>query len=578
MSNRRRRWERSRGLLIGGSGLVLFLLAPLRPFVGTQAQAPEETNVVPPEYAAQIPAEITERYQFYGSALLTVAKSLGIEDVQGKDLTAPGEEASGSPRKVRDVGIGVHPTAHENEPTVAANPVDKKKMVAGSHFGDRCVAYTSSDRGATWSSGFAMPHLRPLSRCSDPVLAYAPDGSRVYYAYMDIKMAFSPLPFGRAFAFIDLDIVVSYSDDDGTTWTGPIVALDGKETTILFRPNDAFVLTPGFDYDKPWIGTHIDDNQSNWVYVTAIRFDTVSPFGFSLAPPVHIAFTRSSNQGATWSAPAILDSVNTFGPPTTLVQGSRPTGGVGGEVLVAWYHSGTDGWLTGTFQIRTRRSADNGATFDPIVVAANDHFETNFFLGPFSFYHRWWATMFPDVEIDPGGDAHIVYTHDPVQGNATAEEGDIRYVTSGGPPYTVWSPPETVNDDAIGRAQGYAALETAHGGQSSSLHVVWEDHRLSPNLPISTPFQCFFQRICNSPNLLYDMFYARKVPGARGWSDNKRISDVSSISDFIFIGDYNDLTVSNKLFAVWTDRRHQTSTFQLEDNVFGTQIIQGGPH
>jgi len=565
------------------SAICAFLLAAMclllsGPAVSQAQEGGEETNVVPPEYAAQIPEEIRYRIaNLMGSASLTMAKDLSITEIFGKDISSESESRHNSPKKLKDVGIGVHPTKHENEPTVAANPVDKKKMVAGSHFfgppaptANRCVAYTSDDHGATWSAPLAMPHLHPLSQCSDPVLAYAPDGSRVYYAYMDIKQIFVPVP---PFTLtIDLDIVVSYSNDDGATWTGPVVALNGAPTIITFAP---FSITPGFAYDKCWIGTHIDDSQSNSAYVSATRFDDFAPFA------CNIAFARSSNQSVSWSAPLILDSsVGGCGAGVNpVVQGSRPTGGVGGEVLVAWYNSGSDGWLNGSFRIRTRRSGNNGTAFDPVVNAAVDSFEAPFFLGPNQFYHRWWGTMFPDVEIDPGGEAHIIYTHDPAANpipglSNTAEDGDIRYVTSPGSPYGAgsWSAPETVNDDGLVRAQGYAALETNHGGQSSHLEVIWEDHRLSPNVPTSTPFQCFVLGICNSSNLRFDMFYSRKVPGEAGWRDNSRVSDSSSISDFVFIGDYNDLTVSNKLFAVWTDRRHRTSIFQFEDNVFGSQI------
>ncbi len=60
--------------------------------------------------------------------------------------------------------------------------------------------------------------------------------------------------------------------------------------------------------------------------------------------------------------------------------------------------------------------------------------------------------MMPDVEIDAHGDAHIVYTHDPVANpggvSTTPEDGDIRYITSSGPFFTTWSSPVTVNDDA----------------------------------------------------------------------------------------------------------------------------------
>ncbi len=407
-------------------------------------------------------------------------------------------------KKLKDVGIGVHPTKHENEPTVAANPTDKKFLVAGSHFfgppapfTNRCVAYRSSNHGATWSAPFAMPHLSPLSECSDPVLAYAPDGSRVYYAYMDIKEIFT---FPPPVFTIDLDIVVSYSDDNGATWTGPIVALNGAPTVITFSP---FSITPGFDYDKPWIGAHVDQDQSDWVYVSATRFDNAPPFN------CHIAFARSGSQSAasSWGPAALLDSsVGGCGSPT-VVQGSRPAGGLGGDVLVAWYNSGTDGWLMGSFQIRTRRSSNNGASFAAIVTAATDSFELPFWLGPFAFYHRWWGGMFPDVEIDARGDAHIIYTHDPqanplmVPGipggvSATAEDGDVRYVTSLGPPYTAWTTPLTVNDDGLVRAQGYAALDTQH---ANHVNVIWEDHRLSPNVPAVFPNSPIFDTTCSSP-------------------------------------------------------------------------------
>jgi hypothetical protein len=522
-----------------------------------------------------------------GSAEVT-ARALGLTEILGKPVDDGGSPpGNANAPKLIDVGIGIHPTKEENEPTVAANPTDKKMMVAGSHFAgppapttNRCVVFGSSDRGLNWSEPFLMPQLTAASACSDPVLVYAPDGSRVYYAYMDIKQTVVPGPLVNQITVTeDLDILVSFSDNDGATWTGPTVALDGNSATFVVQlPGGQIVqvIDPGFVYDKPWIGTHVDDNESAWAYVSATRFSDFDP----TIPPSAIAFSRSSNQGAAWSAPLILDSGAPAGAgvPSVLVQGSRPTGGLGGEVLVAWYQSGTDGFLVGSFNIRIRRSANHGATFSPIVNAAVESFEAPFFLGPLDFYKRWWPTMMPDVEIDPHGAAHIVYAHDPVQGNLTPEAGDIRYVTSGGPPYSVWTSPETVNDDGSGRAQGFPALETQHGGH---LHVIWEDSRLAPDLPISTPAQCFSgpvaTRQCNSPNLFFDIFYSRKVSGRGGWFSNFRVSEELSIQDFNFAGDYIDLAANDTLlFGIWTDRRHRTSVFDFEDNVFGSRIIAGG--
>jgi hypothetical protein len=296
------------------------------------------------------------------------------------------------------------------------------------------------------------------------------------------------------------------------------------------------------------------------VYVSATRFDEKPPFD------CHIAFTRSGSRGAAFGAPTLLDGSTGGCESPVLVSGSRPSGGPGATVLVGWYNSGTDGWLTGSFDIRVRESRDHGATFGPVVTAAHDSFEAPFWLGPFAFYHRWWPVMFPDVEIDGKGGAHIAYAHDPEPGSETAEDGDIRYVSSDGPPYRDWTVPVTVNDDGLGRAQGFAALQTAHGGKSSSVHVIWEDHRLSPNLPTSFP---------QSPNLFYDIFHARKVPGGLAFGRNQRVSDASSINDFVFIGDYIDLAAGHTLFGVWTDRRDKQDILDDEDDVFGSRIKPG---
>jgi hypothetical protein len=427
-----------------------------------------------------------------------------------------------------------------------------------------------------------MPQLTAASFCSDPVLAYAPDGSRVYYAYMDIKQAVASVPGTSPLQLQiteDFDILVSYSDDDGVTWIGPMVVLNGDPATyrvIQATGQVVMVIDPGFVYDKPWIGTHIDEDESGWVYVTATRFNDFNPPPF---PPSAIAFTRSPDRGSAWSAEAILDAGSTVPAPAVLVQGSRPTGGRGSDVLVAWYQSGSDGIRAGSFNIRVRHSSNHGETWGPIVNAATDRFELPFFLGPLDFYKRWWAAMFPDVEISPGGEAHIVYTYDPVQGHATPEAGDVRY-TSALSPYSNWTAPVTVNDDNSGRAQGFAAIETWGGGQASSVHVIWEDSRLSPDLPISPPAQCFTgpvaTRQCNSPNLFYDIFYSRKVPGG-GWFRNLLVTETSSIQDFDFGGDYTDITTAATIvFGVWTDRRDKLTTFDFEDDVLGSRIIAGG--
>jgi hypothetical protein len=176
--------------------------------------------------------------------------------------------------------------------------------------------------------------------------------------------------------------------------------------------------------------------------------------------------------------------------------------------------------------------------------------------------------MLPDVALDRGGRAHIVYTHDPEPGQETAEEGDIRYVTSEGPPYSRWSPPTTINDDGYGRAQGMASIAIRHRGQASIIDVIWEDTRLAPHVPDpSDP----------DGNLFYDIFHSRKVPGLGApWSPNTRVSDESSRQDALNSGERTALVASDTLiFAVWTDRREATSPFQALGDILGSRILPG---
>ena len=536
-----------------------------------------------------------------------VLRWLEMKNALSRFATAGGSIGASSSKV--NVGIGADPAKDENEPTVVANPHDAKILVAGSHSADattvNCVAYVSRDKGSTWSAPVVMAQLTPESFCSDPVLAYAPDGRRVYYVYMDIKFSETIVgdPENPDLITVesDLDVVVSHSDNDGRTWSRPVVALNGDPWSVTFDPETGELLEfePGFDFDKPWIAAHLtakgqSKQLSRRVYVSATRFDNFTP-GFACA----IVITRSTDRAGSWGAPMELESSGGDCGAPVLVQGSRPSAGPGDQVLVAWYNSSADGPFQGSFRIRTAFS-NSGTHWHHPVTAVKDSFEAPSFLGPFAFYHRWFGTMFPDIEVAPDGRAHLVYTHDPEENgftiidpetgeeiflpdvSTTAEDGDIRYIRSPGKPYTSWSAPVTLNDDGLVRAQGYPALETSQDNHGkTTLHVLWEDHRRSPEGPTDP------DRFGESSNLYYDIFATSHLPG-RGWTRNRRVTDKRSIVDFIFIGDYFDITTSGDrlVFGIWTDRRHQTSIgasldkngdivideAALEDNVFGARL------
>lgn len=167
------------------------------------------------------------------------------------------------------------------------------------------------------------------------------------------------------------------------------------------------------------------------------------------------------------------------------------------------------------------------------------------------------------MEISARGVAHLVYTHDPVLGN-NQEDGDIRYVHSPGPPYQTWSNPITVNDDGLGRAQGFPALAV----EGETAHIIWLDHRIA------------------RANFFYDVYYARRSPTG-SFSNNFRVTDASSISSMSafgrgFIGEYIDLAASrDRAYGIWVDRRNAAGPFVQNKDIFGGTVfpnVRGAPN
>src|SRR5260370_19934812 len=280
----------------------ILLLAALAIFSGAKSIKAKDggpLDVIPPEYVAQIPPDVLAQLQARadaagGRAALTTAAIFGLSTLGGRTIGSgggpPGNAGAG---KLTDVPIA-NTTFEEDEPMVAANPKDKKFLVAGSHkigffpgqgFRVRCAAYASSDRGATWSAGVLLQQIQ--GQCSDPVVAYAPDGRRAYYAYMDV---FSQLtfPLRRPTITERFDILVSHSDDNGATWSLPVVALARQALILKFSPFP--IVQPGFDYDKPSINTPLDAGESNPVSVTATPLHNFTPAPSPLSiplPPSH---------------------------------------------------------------------------------------------------------------------------------------------------------------------------------------------------------------------------------------------------------------------------------------------------
>ena len=475
----------------------------------------------------------------------------------------------GPRREYADVPIAADPGLSENRPAVATSPRHSSVVVSAYVAAPfpipetRCLVTHSLDRGSTWSAPVFLPMLTGTSLCDSPVLAYSSNGRTLFSVYRDFKSgatSLEPPPGGgtRTRIVQKTDVLLSRSQDDGRTWSASVLAIEGDGWSFV-RECVSGVCTildsdPGETLERPTLATAPEAHASGRIYVAANGVAMLQPPD---APPTAILFARSRDGGRHWSARTAL-AEGVPGTPAVVVQGGRVAAGPWGEVLVAWYDSGTDGLRQGTFEIRTRRSGDHGKSWDDSVSAVVNEGELGLNLGPAPTLKTWWTGMFPDVAVDGFGRAHLAYTHDPELGNTTAEEGDIRYVTSPRCPFRAWSSPVTVNDDGSGRAQGFPSLAVRRVGPFPILEVVWEDSRLAP-----------------AGNLAYDIFHSRLLPGRWfSWSCNRRVTDVSSTQDGVSTGDRTGLAAnpSGLIFAVWTDRRDKASTGDGEDDVHGSRI------
>ncbi|MCP4594162.1 MAG: exo-alpha-sialidase, partial [bacterium] len=292
----------------------------------------------------------------------------------------------------------------------------------------------STDNGATWTA----PALLNTSATSDTGGDYSPtvttDGSGNWVAVWDSVEDLSG-------AGTDRDILVARSTNNGTTWTAP----------GLLNTN---ATTDSFPDSRPEVST---DGLGNWVSVWESNED------LSGAGTDHdILVARSTDNGATWAAPTLLNT--------------NATSDTGGDHYPMVTTDGSGNWVAiwvsledlagaGTDQdIFVAHSVDNGATWTaPALLNSNGTTDSS---------HDAEA----QVMTDGSGDWVAVWRADEsISGTGTDQDIFVAHSADNG---ASWAAPALLNTNGTTDSGNDWSPQVASDGSGNWVSVWYSDENL----------------------------------------------------------------------------------------------------
>ena len=479
------------------------------------------------------------------ATLLLFSSSLGLAlsstDSQANKPQVAGDASSDTTARF--------PTNKQNEPTIAVDPFNGK-LIAGSNDEQQeppcgpgpvrgatapandCSffpgvstsgVYTSND-GTTWTNRGLLPGFSntggSLVSDGDPVIVFGPKptaggfsttSARAYYASL---ASFAP---GAANGNQAPELLtVSRSDDDGLTWTDPVVAAGGHG----FKFNDKEAIWADKNPASPFYGR---------VYVSWTLFRG-SIHTFSSEP---IAVVFSADGGATWSSPNQLSAAHNNGSRGGR-QGSTVRTGPDGTVYVFWedgdnkigskmvFASSTDGGVSWT------RPADIAPVRDIADPIPGANFRTDSFLS--AAVDQQSGAIYAAWSDATGGAGHIVVTKSANKGAS-------------------WSTPKTIS----AAANGYTFFQGLDVAPNGRVDVGYQALTATSTTTYGTG------------NAKIDSYYTSSTNGGLTWSAPVKVTSVSSDPAASaqnnlarqFWGDYNTLVSTNAAaFFIYTDSRN----------------------
>ena len=382
------------------------------------------------------------------------------------------------------------------EPSIAVNPRSPQQIVTA--FQDNAHIAYSQDEGRHWqlAAGVAPEDYRVSG---DVSVAYDNEG-HAFICYI----AFDQLGTHNYWAHgaTRNGIYVRRSLDGGATW-------DPHDVAVAEQPSK-----PGISFeDKPYIVA--DGSQGRYagnLYVGWTRWTLTNS---------EIMFSRSTNDGATWSAPLEIDSHP--GLPRDdngANEGFAGVTGPSGTLYVVW----SDG-----NHIVFNVSRDGGRTFQHARNIINT--------APIMFHVQGVARAngFPEIGIDPRSRRLDLAWSDYRNG-----EVDVFSSTSadGG---RSWSPAVKVNSDPVHDGEDHFFQWLAVDPATGDSYIAFYDRRNDPQ------------------NQKQIVVLARSTDGGRSFA-NYAWTNKPFDADGIFIGDYTGLAAfKGRVYGAWAEKPRASS-------------------
>jgi hypothetical protein len=396
----------------------------------------------------------------------------------------------------------------------------------------------SANAGDSFSDrGILLPDPVPLGTrfldlFGDPVTGCT-DNATFYYASLATNITTS---FPGMFTAVSL----SKSVDGGASFGGAKIAVQKPIFLSGFGPSDML--------DKEWMAVKRMAG-SDHIHITYTHFVLSTCAGFPPTTSTSIEYVRSTDGGATFSSPIVIDQVC---GPIAFLQDSHVAVGNASDVYVAW-ESYPNGYQPGR-QIKLSKSTDDGTSFGPPVIVTdvtavgNGFFVQGFFRDGLDL-----QGLAVDTTSGPGrGNVYITW-QDGRNLNQNDPFGFINIGGSGGCP--VGSPPGPgycFGDVLFTRSLNGGATWSAPIRVNNDPKTLRVDH-MFPAVEVDKDgqlFTVFYDRRRDSRNFLIDTFVAKSRDGGQSWKNHRvtgnnfaAVHDQDVVVNSFYMGDYLGIAV-----------------------------------